>query len=109
MVHPDTAHMRVYEYLPPVMKRRSRVMRTKYAELWFRLFQDGIDNGEVEATVDLAAFVPYFLGGLNRVPEWVHHKKFRNLDVAAMITATLLKGVSTTSAGKDHRLKARAV
>ena len=95
MVHPDTAYMRVYDYLPPVMKRRSRAMRNKYADLWFRLFRDGISNGEVQANLDLTAFVPYFLGGLNRIPEWIRHKRFQNLDIAAMISSTLLKGIST--------------
>jgi TetR/AcrR family transcriptional regulator, cholesterol catabolism regulator len=97
MVHPDSVYLRVYEYLPPVLKRRSRAMRKRYAELWFTLFRDGIDNREVEPGLDLAIFVPYFLGALNKIPEWFRHKKFREADVAALISSTLLRGVSSAT------------
>jgi AcrR family transcriptional regulator len=97
MLGRDTVLMQVYEHLPPVLKRRSRAMRDKYAKLWFRLFESGIDDGEIDPHVNLNLFVPFFLGGLNRVPEWVRQRRGKSSDVAEMATRTLLFGVALRS------------
>ncbi len=97
MLGRDTVLMQVYEHLPPVLKRRSRAMRDKYAKLWFRLFESGIGDGEIDPHVNLNLFVPFFLGGLNRVPEWVRQRRGKSSDVAEMATRTLLFGVALQS------------
>lgn len=94
-VNRDVAYMQVYEHLPPVVKRKSRGMRQAYAELWVRLFQDGMASGHVDPALDLSIFVPYFLGGLNRVQEWFRRGKSESGDVAAIAVSTLLRGIST--------------
>ncbi|MBM0206459.1 TetR/AcrR family transcriptional regulator [Micromonospora sp. STR1s_5] len=103
MIGGETGHMNVYEHLPPVLKRRSRKMRDTYAGLWFELFTFGVEQKEVDRDLDLTLFVPYFLGGLNRVPEWFRPRKAKSSDVAAMAAETLLHGVL---AGKTVRTSA---
>ena len=94
MLGRDTVLMQVYEQLPPVLKRRSRAMRDKYAKLWFQLFESGIDAGDIDPHVNLNIFVPYFLGGLNRVPEWFRQRRAKNSDVVEVVTRALLFGVA---------------
>ena len=103
MLGRDTVLMQVYEHLPPVLKRRSRAMRDKYAKLWFRLFESGIDDGDIDPHVNLNLFVPYFLGGLNRVPEWVRQRRAKNSDVVEMATRALLSGVAVRSSRSKSR------
>lgn len=93
MVGKDRTFMHVYEHLPPVIKRRSRKMREKYAQLWRDLFAAGVDGGEVDPAIDLAIVIPYFLGGLNRVPEWIRASGATSDTVTALATTMLLKGV----------------
>jgi AcrR family transcriptional regulator len=66
----------VYEHLPPLLKRKRRAMRDRYAKLWFGLLQAGVDEGVVDSGLNLGIAVPYIFGGLNRVPEWFRGAKF---------------------------------
>ncbi|WP_336812997.1 TetR/AcrR family transcriptional regulator [Bosea sp. MMO-172] len=93
MVGKDRTFMHVYEHLPPVIKRRSRKMREKYAQLWRDLFAAGVDGGEVDPAIDLAIVIPYFLGGLNRVPEWIRASGATSDTVTTLATTMLLRGV----------------
>ena len=90
----DAVLMQVYEHLPPVLKRESSVTRKSYARLWFDLFNDGIKRGEIASELNLEIFVPYFLGGLNRVPEWFNSVRSDNKRVAHLAAAVLLDGVA---------------
>ncbi len=93
MVGKDRKYMHVYEHLPPIIKRRSRKMREKYAHLWHELFAGGVASGDVDPGVDLGVLVPYFLGGLNRVPEWIHASGAGSDAVASLATAIVLRGI----------------
>ena len=72
-------------------------MRDKYAKLWFQLFESGIDAGDIDPHVNLNIFVPYFLGGLNRVPEWFRQRRAKNSEVVEVVTRALLLGVAVRS------------
>ena len=85
--------MQVYDHLPPILKRKSRKMREKYAKLWYDLFSDGVWRNEADANVNLKILVPYYLGGLNRVPEWLRASGCTSDDVAVLATDVLLKGI----------------
>jgi AcrR family transcriptional regulator len=89
----DMVFMQVYEHLPPVLKRESSAMRKKYARLWFELFREGIQLGEIDPTLDLGLFIPYFLGGLNRVSEWLRAVGADSKDVARLAVTVLFGGV----------------
>ncbi len=93
LVGKDQQHMHVYEHLPPVIKRRSRKMRESYTRLWLDLFAGGVASGEVDAGIDLHLLGPYFLGGLNRVPEWMRASGANSDQVAALAVTTLLDGI----------------
>lgn len=93
LVGKDQTYMHVYEHLPPIIKRRSRKMREKYAQLWHDLFAGGIASGEAANEQDLQLLVPYFLGGLNRVPEWMRASGASGEQVAKLAVATLLDGI----------------
>lgn len=92
----DMPYMQVYEHLPPVIKRQARSMRQKYADFWFALLEDGKQTGEVDKDLDLAIFIPYFLGGLNRVPEWFHYKTMSKEKLTDIIVNASLNGIITT-------------
>lgn len=94
LVGKDKKYMHVYEHLPPIIKRRSRKMREKYAQLWVKLFEGGMATGEIDPDTDLDLFIPYFLGGLNRVPEWIHASGASSETITALATRTLLHGVA---------------
>lgn len=94
LVGKDQTYMHVYEHLPPVIRRRSRRMRERYARLWHDLFADGIARGEVDGIHDLQVLVPYFLGGLNRVPEWIRASGAGSERIAQLATTALLDGIS---------------
>jgi AcrR family transcriptional regulator len=93
LVGKDQKYMHVYEHLPPTIKRRSRKMREKYARLWHELFADGVASGEAANGHDLRLLVPYFLGGLNRVPEWSRSSGASGEQIAGLAVATLLDGI----------------
>jgi TetR/AcrR family transcriptional regulator, cholesterol catabolism regulator len=93
LVGKDQQYMHVYEHLPPVIRHRSRKMREKYAQLWHDLFADGVANGETATAHDLRLLVPYFLGGLNRVPEWSRASGASSEQIAGLAVATLLDGI----------------
>ncbi|RXT47996.1 hypothetical protein B6S44_23195 [Bosea sp. Tri-44] len=93
LVGKDQKYMHVYEHLPLVIKRRSRKMREKYAQLWHDLFAGGVASGEAAAGHDLRLLVPYFLGGLNRVPEWSRASGASSEKIAELAVVTLLDGI----------------
>jgi TetR/AcrR family transcriptional regulator, cholesterol catabolism regulator len=100
MASRDAVLMQIYEHLPPVLKRESSAMRKDYASLWFELFSDGIERGEIASDLNLTLFVPYFLGGLNRVPEWSRSVGAEAPEVARLAATVLLDGVATRQAAK---------
>jgi len=94
LVGKDQTYMHVYEHLPPIIKRRSRKMRESYARLWHDLFTGGVASGAVDADIDLRLLVPYFLGGLNRIPEWIRTSGANGEQVGKLAIATLLDGIA---------------
>jgi AcrR family transcriptional regulator len=103
MLGRETVYMRVYEHLPPVLKRRSRAMRDKYAKFWFRLFEDGVREGDIDPDINLNLLVPYFLGGLNRVPEWFRPARGKSSDIAEIATRALLYGAGNRPSKSKSR------
>jgi AcrR family transcriptional regulator len=93
LVGKDQKYMHVYEHLPLVIRRRSRKMREKYTQLWHDLFAGGVASGEADGGHDLGLLVPYFLGGLNRVPEWSRVSGASSEQIAGLAVATLLDGI----------------
>lgn len=85
--------LRIYEHLPPIMKRRSRAARQRYASMWLELLDSGVKTGEVDPTINLGIFVPYFLQGLNRIPEWFSPSRMTTDGVCDVIFSTTLKGI----------------
>ena len=85
--------LRIYEHLPPIMKRRSRAARQRYATLWFELIDAGVRSGEVDPALNLGIFVPYLIQGLNRIPEWFSPSRMTIDGVCAVIFSTTLKGI----------------
>ena len=94
-VDQELPFMQVYEHLPPVTKRRSRAVRQKYANFWIEMMEYGIQCGEIRRDLDVPTFVPYFLGGLNRVPEWFHPTFMKTEQVTETICSTVLTGIWT--------------
>lgn len=93
--------MQIYEHLPPVMKRSSRKMREKYARLWYDLLADGARRGELDNAVELHLLVPFFLGALNRIPEWLRTTGATAEDIAVLATRLLLQGVRSRAAAES--------
>ena len=87
--------LQVYEHMPPPLKRSSRKMRENYAQLWRDLLTEGMARGEVSSDANLKVLVPYFLGGLYRVPGWIRSSGSTSGEIASFATSVLLHGIST--------------
>ena len=68
------------------MKRGSRKMREKYAQLWYDLLADGARRSELDNAVEIHLLVPFFLGALNRIPEWLRTTGATAEDIAPLAT-----------------------
>lgn len=91
-------YLRIYEYLPPVMKRRTRVSRLGYAKIWFDTFDRGVKNGEFSATIDRTTFISFLLDSMNGVIEWFRPSRMTIDGVCEMIEAAVLEGIMTSKA-----------
>lgn len=88
----SAALMRVYEHLPPAMKRRSRERRRAYALVWYDLFEEGVRRGEIRDDVDLKLMVPFILAGMSRVIEWYNPRVMRLEQVCELAVELYLRG-----------------
>lgn len=91
---PSIPFMQVYEHLPPIIKRRARVARKKYADFWTSFLESGKASGAIDENLDLAIFVPYLLTGLNRISDWHRPDQMDIVQVADLITDTCLRGIT---------------
>ena len=96
--------MQIYEHLPPVMKRSSRKMREKYALVWYDMLADGARRGELDNALELHLLVPFFLGALNRIPEWLRTAGATAEDVTALATRVLFQGVRSRASPQSSPL-----
>lgn len=97
-VDADIPYMRVYEHLPPIIKRESRAMRHKYADFWVAMLLAAKKSGDVRSDLDLDIFVPFFLAGLNRIPEWFNGKKMSEKKVSREVANIFLSGIRPAGA-----------
>jgi AcrR family transcriptional regulator len=89
----STPFMRVYEHLPPIIKKQSRLTRRHYTKFWINLIESGKTSGDVRADLNTTVFAIFLLGGLNRVPEWFHPESMDISDVIDTVMLSLWDGV----------------
>lgn len=85
--------LRIYEYLPPVMRRKTRPMRVAYAQIWFDIFDEGVASGEFVQNVDRNLFIPFLLQSLNGIIEWFSPSRMTIDGVCEMIDNVILTGI----------------
>ena len=88
-----TPYMRVYQHLPPIIKRQARVTRKAYSDFWVAFLEYGKATGDVAADLNLAIFVPYLLTGLSRISDWFRADHMDIVEVADVIADSLLDGI----------------
>lgn len=88
----SAALMRVYEHLPPSMKRRSREQRRAYAQIWFDLFEQGVKEGSIRKDQDPKLMVTFILAGMSRVVEWYNPRHMRVSEVCELAVELFLNG-----------------
>ncbi|WP_065382868.1 TetR/AcrR family transcriptional regulator [Hyphomonas sp. ND6WE1B] len=91
-------YLRIYDFLPPVMKRRTRRNRLSYAQIWFDTFDAGVERGEFSADIDRITFISYLLDSMNGVIEWFRPARMTIDGVCEMIESTVLAGILTNEA-----------
>lgn len=91
-------YLRIYEYLPPVMKRRTRSNRLSYAQIWFDTFDRGVAQGDFSPSVDRITFISFLLDSMNGVIEWFRPSRMTIEGVCDMIEAAVLTGILTEKA-----------
>jgi AcrR family transcriptional regulator len=92
MVDQSMPFIRVYEHLPPIIKRQARVTRKEYSDFWVAFLESGKEAGEVDQNLNLAIFVPFLLSGLNRISDWYRDHMNVN-EVADLVTDMCLGGI----------------
>lgn len=100
-------YLRIYDHLPPVMKRRTRSNRLDYAQLWFDTFDRGVKEGEFSAAIDRITFISFLLDSMNGVIEWFRPSRMTIDGVCAMIDSTVLQGILTEEARAASRSRRR--
>jgi AcrR family transcriptional regulator len=88
----STAFMRVWEHLPPTMKRRNREKRRAYAAIWYELMEQGVREGTVRQDVDLRLLVPFVIAGMSRTIEWYNSRRMTIEDVCEAVIRIHLEG-----------------
>ncbi|WP_449328930.1 TetR/AcrR family transcriptional regulator [Sphingopyxis sp. 550A] len=91
-------YLRIYEYLPPVMKRRTRSSRLGYAQIWFDTFDRGVKDGEFSPSIDRITFISFLLDSMNGVIEWFRPSRMTIDGVCEMIESAVLEGILTEKA-----------
>lgn len=100
----STALMRVYEHLPPAMKRRSRDQRRVYAQIWYDLFQKGVEQGEIRDDIELRLMVTFILAGMSRVMEWYNPRRMSVDEVCDLAVQLFLNGGVIAQGKKPRKL-----
>lgn len=95
--------LRIYEYLPPVMRRKTRPMRVAYAQLWFDIFDEGVESGEFVQNVDRNLFIPFLLQSLNGIIEWFSPSRMTIDGACEMIDHVVLSGILDPGASPTSR------
>src|SRR5690348_724833 len=65
-----SANIRIYNELPPKLRRRTRAARVRYDELWRRLIADCAAAGELRRNTDLDVLRFLLIGAMNGALEW---------------------------------------
>lgn len=89
--------MGVYEHLPPIIKKQSRLARKKYADFWRTLFEDAKQSGEVRSDLDTSIAVPFILTSINRVPEWFRPDRMSLGEVTSHLLDMVMRGIEGTA------------
>lgn len=88
----SASFMRVWEHLPPTLKRRKREERRAYAQIWHELIAEGMREGEIRDDMDIRLLVPFVIGTMSRSIEWYRPSRMSIDDVCDLIIATFLDG-----------------
>lgn len=90
--------LRVYDNLPPSMKRRTRPRRLDYAQIWMDMFTQGVKAGEFSPDVDRTLFISFLLDAMNGVIEWFRPARMTIDGVCEMLERSVLTGILTSAA-----------
>lgn len=90
--HHASVFLRVWEYLPPMMRRRKLDKRRAYGQIWYGLFEDGLREGAVRTDIPLRLLVPHAITGMNRTIEWFNPRFMTVEDVCNTIVRINLEG-----------------
>lgn len=88
----SASFMRVWEHLPPTLKRRKREERRAYARIWHDLVAEGMREGEIRDDMDIRLVVPFLIGTMSRSIEWYRPSRMSIDDVCHLIITTCLDG-----------------
>lgn len=99
----STALMRVYEHLPPAMKRRSRDQRRVYAQIWYDLFDEGVAKGEIRNDIESKLMVTFILAGMSRVMEWYNPRRMGVDEVCDLSVQLFLNGGILAQSAKPEK------
>lgn len=99
----QSVFMHVYDSLSPVLKRRNREARRRYALIWKDIFDQGIADGEFKPEIDITLVVPFLLGAIGRTLEWFDPQRGNVEKLADNVAAVQLSGISTKEAKKTRR------
>lgn len=66
--------MRIWDHMPPTMKRRNREKRREYSTLWYDLIEEGRQAGLIRTDIEMQTQVALLIGSMSRATEWFNPK-----------------------------------
>lgn len=97
-----SAFMRVWEHLPPTMRRRNRENRRAYAEIWYRLMEEGRAEGFIRSDIELRLLVPFVIAGMSRTIEWYNPRHMTIDMICDLVMRVYLDGgITAPGSAKD--------
>lgn len=96
-----SAHMRIFDQIPPSMREHFLRVLDQTAEVWRALFQEAREAGEIRADMDLSVVRLLLLGMMNWSIEWYKPGRLTPDELARHAAILLFEGVG--SAGQAVR------
>ncbi len=90
-------YWRVYNQLPPNMRRDHNPRRDDYFAYWRKLVAEAVSAGMAPADLHVPTYVDFLIGALGRATEWYNSDVIEIAELARWIESWVLDGIRVPS------------